>query len=281
MTKKTQQSVNDKLKSKLKREGKSKNRHPSDLRRYKAFDLLLARANKNAPGLFILKGGYLMELRISSKRTTKDIDFLIQRGSAASFNELAKSVVRCLSDAVEENLDDEDSLFSFIFGEPSKEIDGGGGGLRVPAKLMLGTSVFEEFHIDITAEIIVDKLSKIKVEDVMRDEIEHEINAISPEYHFADKIHAYTRPRTNSNSRVKDLIDMYYLVKSGLNDNDVKSVIASVFEKWKTHEIPTHLSEPPAEWARLFNEIASEMGLSQDIVAVFNLVSEYYESLRF
>ena len=48
------------------------------MRRQVAFDRLLCRlfANPNAP--WLLKGGYAMELRIKSARTTRDIDLALR-----------------------------------------------------------------------------------------------------------------------------------------------------------------------------------------------------------
>jgi hypothetical protein len=59
------------------------------LRRQVAFDRLLARLFSKGPAAkypWVLKGGYAMELRIQSARTTKDIDLTLHDGTQLSKN---------------------------------------------------------------------------------------------------------------------------------------------------------------------------------------------------
>jgi hypothetical protein len=75
-------ALEDKLKDIAGKEGVDLQR----LRRQVAFDRLLARLFQVGPPLalpWVLKGGYAMELRIKSARTTKDID-LTMRGVSNS-----------------------------------------------------------------------------------------------------------------------------------------------------------------------------------------------------
>ena len=67
------------------------------LRRQVAFDRFLARMFSNGPIAtypWVLKGGYAMELRIHSARTTKDIDFTLNDGNACP-KTLRSGVNRC------------------------------------------------------------------------------------------------------------------------------------------------------------------------------------------
>ena len=49
------------------------------MRRQVAFDRLLCRLFRHADSPWLLKGGYAMELRIQSARTTRDIDLAIRK----------------------------------------------------------------------------------------------------------------------------------------------------------------------------------------------------------
>ena len=59
------------------------------LRRQVAFDRLLARLFRVDPAPWALKGGYALELRFKTARTTVDIDLTIQRVAEAFFNRIA------------------------------------------------------------------------------------------------------------------------------------------------------------------------------------------------
>jgi Nucleotidyl transferase AbiEii toxin, Type IV TA system len=84
------------LETRLKAISKAEGIDLQRLRRQVSFDRLLARlfAEKNAP--WLLKGGYAMELRLRTARTTKDIDislpaqvidvFVLQRAISATFS---------------------------------------------------------------------------------------------------------------------------------------------------------------------------------------------------
>ncbi|MEO7144903.1 MAG: nucleotidyl transferase AbiEii/AbiGii toxin family protein [Bryobacteraceae bacterium] len=48
------------------------------LRRQVAFDRFLARLFRGANTNWVLKGGYAMELRFQTARTTKDLDFTVR-----------------------------------------------------------------------------------------------------------------------------------------------------------------------------------------------------------
>jgi len=57
------------------------------LRRQVSFDRLLARFFKKRNAPWLLKGGYAMELRLRTARTTKDIDISLPANATAGFGE--------------------------------------------------------------------------------------------------------------------------------------------------------------------------------------------------
>jgi hypothetical protein len=79
------------LETRLKAISKAEGIDLQRLRRQVSFDRLLARlfAEKNAP--WLLKGGYAMELRLRTARTTKDIDISLSAQVVDVFNSMVMS----------------------------------------------------------------------------------------------------------------------------------------------------------------------------------------------
>jgi predicted nucleotidyltransferase component of viral defense system len=68
-----------------------------------------------------------------------------------------------------------------------------------------------------------------------------EFCGISKEDQFAEKLHAYTRPREGrSNSRVKDLIDMVLLIDLGLESARLRKALEKTFARRNSHPLPPH-----------------------------------------
>jgi hypothetical protein len=103
---------------------------------------------------------------------------------------------------------------------------------------------------------------------------------ISREQQFAEKIHAYTLPRSSPNSRVKDLVDLALLIADNQLDRQrVINALHLTFDRRGTHALPISLSVPPPEWQTPFQALAEECGLQTDIAAVFDNVREFFENV--
>lgn len=103
---------------------------------------------------------------------------------------------------------------------------------------------------------------------------------ISKEQQFAEKLHAYSLPRDHANSRVKDLVDMVLLIKSGgMQPDRVKATLTATFGRRETHPLPTELDDPPEEWVQSFAPMASECALSENLLEAIALVKGYYAAL--
>ena len=80
---------------------------------------------------------------------------------------------------------------------------------------------------------------------------------ISREQQFAEKIHAYTLPRSSPNSRVKDLVDLALLIADNqLGRQRVINALHLTFDRRGTHALSTGLSVPLPEWRTPFRAIA-------------------------
>ena len=100
---------------------------------------------------------------------------------------------------------------------------------------------------------------------------------IPREQQFAEKLHAYTLPRRTPNSRVKDLIDLVLLIRSGnLAKERIAEAVRLTFERRKTHAVPSGLSAPPAEWSKQFLEMAAECRLPENMDEAFAHVQAFF-----
>jgi hypothetical protein len=67
------------------------------------------------------------------------------------------------------------------------------------------------------------------------------------ETHIAEKLHAYTMPRSRPNSRVKDLPDLALLATTkSLDARRLRAALGHTFSFRKTHPLPDKLPDPPA-----------------------------------
>ncbi|GAC1415602.1 MAG: hypothetical protein NVSMB53_14260 [Gemmatimonadaceae bacterium] len=120
------------------------------LRKLVAFERLLARLMKADVPTWALKGGYAMELRMSSARTTKDVDISVELGQASLSRDVqALEISDILQRAAANDLKD---FFRFTIGAATEELDGAPyGGVRFPVSSFIGAREFEQFSIDVAA----------------------------------------------------------------------------------------------------------------------------------
>ncbi len=108
-----------------------------------------------------------------------------------------------------------------------------------------------------------------------------QIQMIAREQQFAEKFHAYTLPRTAANSRVKDLVDMALLIKSGgLEKRRILIALHLTFERRGTHNLPVALVPPPVDWQVPFRNLAEECGLPTEVAVVFAKVQQFLDEVR-
>jgi hypothetical protein len=84
-------------------------------------------------------------------------------------------------------------------------------------------------------------------------------------------------PRRTPNSRVKDLIDLVLLMRSGnLAKERIAEAVRLTFERRKTHAVPSGLSAPPTEWSKQFLEMAAECRLPENMDEAFGIVGALF-----
>jgi hypothetical protein len=257
------------------------------LRRQVAFDRFLARLFSKGPKAtypWVLKGGYAMELRTHSARTTKDIDLTLHDGTRLSKEpgERREQVRAMLQEAAAVPLDD---YFEFLVGEERNGLGGAPeGGSRYPVETRMDGREFARFHVDVgIGDEVMEPLDVVTGEDWLgfAGVKASSFPVISAEQQFAEKLHAYTLPRgERMNTRTRDLIDMVLLVRrQKLDKTKVRSAIQATFERRATHKFKSELEVPPVEWEPTFNALAKECDLRMTLREGFEIAREFARTL--
>jgi predicted nucleotidyltransferase component of viral defense system len=257
------------------------------LRRQVAFDRFLARMFSKGPTArypWVLKGGYAMELRTHSARTTKDIDLTLHDGAQLSKEpgERREEVRAMLQEPAAVELDD---YFEFLIGEAREELDGAPeGGSRYPVEARMDGRGFARFHVDVgIGDEVLEPLDVVTGEDWLgfAGVEASSYPVISAEQQFAEKLHAYTLPRgERANTRTKDLIDMVLLVqREKLDGGKVRTAVQATFARRATHTFPGELEAPPGEWQPVFDALAKECRLTISLTEGLQVVREFVRTM--
>lgn len=270
------------LEERLKRISQADQIDLNRLRRHVSFDRLLARLFRTEAPPWVLKGGYALELRFKAARSTVDIDLTLQRIPAMADGESASRIVReMLQSAADIALGD---WFEYKIGPPILDLDAAPyGGTRYPIEARMDARIFARFHLDAgIGDAVMRPLEVLECRDWLSFAgIERcQVLMIPREQQFAEKLHAYTLPRSTPNSRVKDLVDLALLSGSGdLNSQRLLDALRLTFERRATHPMPAVLVAPPSDWQAPFQALAEECGLSPNIGTVFARVRDFIEKL--
>lgn len=211
------------------------------------FDRFLARIVRILGDAAMLKGGLVLELRLSRARTTKDIDL--------RFTGSPDRVLERLQEAARLDLGD---FLTFEVGpdddHPKIQNDGMQyDGLRFRAECQLAGKLYgHRFGVDVAfGEPILGEPAVITANDVLGfiGVAPPAVRLYPIETHIAEKLHAYTMPRPRPNSRVKDLPDIALLASIGpLDAKRLRAALEQTFSFRKTHALPASLPDPNAAW---------------------------------
>ena len=135
--------------------------------------------------------------------------------------------------------------FKFILAEDRKEQlpTQGVTTFRFTVEARLDGRMFEAIKVDVgIGDPLIPPIEEIEASDLLSfAEIPiARIRATSPAQHFAEKVHALTRPFNDRvNTRVKDLADIMLLLNRGLPDPPtVRQCVQKVFSARATHATP-------------------------------------------
>jgi len=224
------------------------------------FDRFLARVAREFGEAAVLKGGLSLELRLERARTTRDVDLRLPAPSFEALERLRASGQLGLGDfmsfEVEANPDHPE-----IVGEGIRY---DGFRYRVECRLA-GKPYAQPFGVDVAfGDPLVGAVDVVTAEDVLA------FAGIPPptlrlypvETHLAERLHAYTQPRSRPNSRVKDLPDLALLgTVRMLEAGPLRTAMERVFSFRAVQPVPPRLPAPPVEWAVPFARMAEQDAL--------------------
>jgi predicted nucleotidyltransferase component of viral defense system len=246
-----------------------------DLYRRIAIDRFLARIDWSK---WMAKGGYVLQRRLPQARRTKDLDLSTFDSRFIGVDQKAKENA-LLEELQSSARNDADDYFQFEVSR-DKPLDGfGKGGLRCVVRCLIDSELWSTFQID----AIVQDETVFESEEVQGDTF-LQFAGLEPlrlqvpikEEVFAEKLHAYTFPRENENTRVKDILDLMLLVKDGLDSAKVAKALKGVFAIRGTHELPEILSPPPASWAKVYGELIRDTEIGYGLDESFETVSAFF-----
>ncbi len=222
-----------------------------------------------------------MELRSHESRATRDID-LTTRGPMRGSGRLTDRILRLLQAAASMDLGD---FFVFVVGASTQDLAGAPyGGARYPIDARLAGRVFVRFHVDVgNGDPVVDPVELLRGEEWLEFAGIHSVSfpSISREQQFAEKLHAYTLTREGRpNTRVRDLLDMYLLLRAGVQSDRIVEAVGAVFDRRKTHTVPALLLPPPDLWAAPFAALADECRVAVTMDQAFAMIVSFFSGLE-
>jgi hypothetical protein len=228
---------------------------------------------------WVLKGGYALEMRFHMARSTKDLDLTVR--SAQGWGVDSTSLRERLQLAASIELPD---FFTFIVGDAMAELNQAPeGGARFPIDARLDGRTFVKFHVDLgVGDEVLEPLETVEGEDWLgfAGIPAVVVPALSVEQHWAEKFHAYTRPRETPNSRVRDLVDLVLILEHEAPATDrLSTAVDATFRRRGTHTVPDVVPEPPSGWAKPFAALATECRLQHSVGTAHERVETFWRRL--
>ncbi len=258
-------------------------------KRQASIELLLARLEGSEHN-WILKGGFLMNLRFADKsRRTMDIDLALAKDIAempVDQTERTADIINWLREDLSKDLGD---FFRFEVGSPDNihgnDSDGSPhGALRVGINAYIGNHLFNQFHMDIGVSDMpyavdyVEGKGWFDFADIPASKFKSTIL----EQQFSEKLHAYSMPRQRiKNTRFKDLVDMVIMVdEGGMDPEVVAKALRSTFGLRNTHDIPVNVPLPPIEWEAGYGKLAKQCGVEKDMQGAYEAVKGFMDNIN-
>ena len=222
------------------------------LRRRVMFERIIARLENSEPGLWVLKGGMALEVRLQDDaRLTKDIDLGL-RDDVDNGEALHERLIDVL------RTDPHDDRFVLHAGAPAQLGEDGGGHLtwRLTVSASLADRPFGKIQLDVsprthelsaTDRIVVQNSLEFAGVPSTTAEI------IDVDRHAAEKFHGMTRDfGGRENSRVRDLVDLVILIEHELlHADELRVHIKGVWRERNNESPPSTLPAFPETWPAL------------------------------
>ncbi len=230
------------------------------LRKMAAFERFLSRLASAQPGMWVLKGGVALQLRLGERaRTTQDVDLLLRQPEADLHDLLVRAALYDLKDG-----------FSFEVSPSAQHRK------RFTVRCLLAGRTFETFHVDVgTEDILVVPPERMTPPSLLdfAGILPAPVLVYPVPQQIAEKVHAYTRPYPTS-SRVKDWVDLALLATVGeIQAGALYKALHTTFQNRGTHPLPREIPPPPAEWWSSSRRLRRESGLT------YTSIEEMHEAI--
>lgn len=247
------------------------------LRRRLVFQRILRRIGPDDN--WVLKGGYLLETRLSQGfRTTRDLDLASSLGGDPRV--LSAELARVLAD------DPDGDYFVFRIGaaKPLTADSAGRAGWKMSVEALLDHRVFDRVRIDVMDRLqetvggceslrIPPPITGLEFDDA-------EVQSVDVAQHAAEKLHAMSRLYAGDrvSTRVKDLVDLTLMVDAGLlPDPRLAARLRTVFSARDGISPPPVLPAPPASWTTDFSTLSNATSAADTTLQrAFEVVSLIY-----
>lgn len=220
------------------------------------FERFLARVVHVFGDAATLKGGLVLELRIERARATRDVDLRLTDTPVGLLARLQTAGHLALGDFMKFEVHP-DADHPELLNEGMKH-----EGFRFRAECLLAEKRYGDvFGVDVVLDAArLDEPEFIVAPDVLgfAGIAPPRVRLYPVEAHLAEKLHAYTLPRSRPNSRVKDLPDLALLASVGpLEATRVRAALAETFDIRDTQALPSSTPAPPDAWLQPYALLAA------------------------
>lgn len=229
------------------------------LRRRVLFERIVSRLQTAEPGLWVLKGGMALEIRLLDEaRLTKDIDLGL-RGDVADAEELRERLVEALATDVDGD------RFTLIVG-PAKQLmedDDGHVTWRLKVAAELAGRPFGTVQVDVSPrphELYATELVRLPSSLDFAGVAAPLVEIVDINRHAAEKFHGMLKDYGDrDNTRARDLVDLVILSEHGLLEPP--ALAAAVRLVWSERDgvsPPAILPSLPASWSGRYERLVAE-----------------------
>ncbi len=233
------------------------------LRRRVVFERIVARLQHAEPGLWVLKGGMALEVRLwDNARLTKDVDLGL-RDEVLDASQLRER----LAEALGEDPDGDRFVLTVGPAKPMMEDASGIPTWRMKVAAELAGKPFGRIQVDVSprvAELSRTDLIHLPNSLEFAELVTPQVEIIDIHRHAAEKYHAMLKDfGERDNSRVRDLVDLVILREHDLLEPpDLASEVRNVWEQRDGSDPPFRLPDLPESWRLKYEQQASELYLA-------------------
>lgn len=218
----------------------------------------------------IVKGGIALRLRSERARTTSDLDLRLGGDRARLEATLRSAVQTPAGDFMS---------WEFAWTKALEAVDG----QRFRVQCAIGGRPFSSFDVDFAPpEPLVGEVERVVGADWLSFS-----GVPTPDFRvyplttqLAEKLHAYTRPRDQTNTRVKDLPDIVLIgtLSDGLRRSELVEALRRTFDHRQTHRVPRRFESPPETWRWPYEKLVSLSALPwASLDEAFRLASRFVQ----